>query len=123
MAKQTNAEMEIVYVLELGVEEFPFGLTYYGSDLEGLVGHVDKALAERADRARKAGVVCQTKTLEGSAAVEIVRRARDIGAELVVVGTHGRTGLAHVLLGSVAERVVRSSICPVLTVPFSKKAA
>jgi nucleotide-binding universal stress UspA family protein len=51
-----------------------------------------------------------------------VMRARDTGAELVV-GTHSRTGLAHMLLGSVAEKIVRRSTCPVLTVPFSKKAA
>ena len=69
------------------------------------------------------GVPCHTKTLEGSASTEVIQRARQIGAELVVVGTHGRTGLAHILLGSVAEKTVRHSICPVLTVPFSKKAA
>jgi nucleotide-binding universal stress UspA family protein len=42
---------------------------------------------------------------------------------MIVVGTHGRRGLAHVLLGSVAEKVVHRSTCPVLTIPFSKKAA
>jgi universal stress protein A len=40
-----------------------------------------------------------------------------------VVGTHGRRGVAHALMGSVAERVVQRAACPVLTVPFSKKAA
>ena len=123
LAKQTNGEIEIVYVLELGVEEFPFGLTAFGSDLEGLTAYVDRELASRAARAVKEGVPCQTKTLEGSASTEVIQRARHIGAELVVVGTHGRTGLAHILLGSVAEKIVRRSICPVLTVPFSKKAA
>ncbi len=59
----------------------------------------------------------------GRAATEIVQRARDIGADLIVIGTHGRRGLAHVMLGSVAERVVQHAACPVLTVPFSKKAA
>ena len=53
------------------------------------------------------------------AAAEIVGRAREVGAGLIVVGTHGRRGLAHVLLGSVAERVVQHAGCPVLTVPFS----
>ncbi len=123
LAKQSNAELEIVYVLELGVEEFPFGLTYYGSDRGGVVAQIDRALAERADHAKKAGIACRTNMLEGSAAIEVVRRAREAGAELVVVGTHGRTGLAHILLGSVAEKIVRHSTCPVLTVPFSKKAA
>ena len=48
--------------------------------------------------------------------LEIIRYAREHSIELVVMGTHGRTGLKHVLMGSVAERVVRKSPCPVLTV-------
>lgn len=47
---------------------------------------------------------------------EIVRLARQLKADLIVMGTHGRTGLAHMLLGSVAERVVRLAPVPVLTV-------
>ncbi len=123
LAKQSNGELEIIYVFELGVAEFPLGLTPFGSDLEGLMAHIDRELKRRAARAQKEGVTCQTKVLEGSASTQVIQRARDIGAELVVVGTHGRTGLAHILLGSVAEKIVRRSICPVLTVPFSKKAA
>ena len=45
----------------------------------------------------------------------VVEVASDRGADLIVMGTHGRTGLAHVLLGSVAERVLRTAPCPVLT--------
>lgn len=52
----------------------------------------------------------------GAAYHEICRYARDAKIDLLVVGTHGRTGLKHLLLGSVAERVVRGSPCPVLTV-------
>lgn len=47
---------------------------------------------------------------------EIVRLARQLKADLIVMGTHGRTGLAHMLLGSVAERVIRLAPVPVLTV-------
>jgi nucleotide-binding universal stress UspA family protein len=53
---------------------------------------------------------------QGSAFAEIVRYARENEIDLIVIGTHGRTGLAHVLLGSVAEKVVRKADCPVLTV-------
>jgi nucleotide-binding universal stress UspA family protein len=53
---------------------------------------------------------------EGSPFVEIVRYAREMGIDLIVIGTHGRTGLKHLLLGSVAENVVRKASCPVLTV-------
>lgn len=52
----------------------------------------------------------------GNPHVEIVRAAREENADLVIVGTHGRGPVAHILLGSVAERVVRSAPCPVLTV-------
>jgi nucleotide-binding universal stress UspA family protein len=52
----------------------------------------------------------------GPPADTIVRLARERGADLIVMGTHGRTGLQHALLGSVAEKVVRLAPCPVLTV-------
>ncbi len=52
----------------------------------------------------------------GSAAEEIIAAARDLHADLVCISTHGRSGLARVLLGSVAEHVVRQAPCPVLTV-------
>jgi|SRR3954469_25345652 nucleotide-binding universal stress UspA family protein len=53
---------------------------------------------------------------EGTPFYEIVRFAREQNIDLVVMGTHGHTGLAHVLMGSVAEKVVRKAPCPVLTV-------
>ncbi|AMV39559.1 universal stress protein [Planctomyces sp. SH-PL62] len=52
----------------------------------------------------------------GVAAEAIVDHAAEIKADLIVIATHGRTGLSHVLLGSVAERIVREAPCPVLTV-------
>ncbi len=56
------------------------------------------------------------KSVPGVPYVEIPQAAKDIDAQLIVIGTHGRTGLAHMLLGSVAERVVRTSEVPVLTI-------
>jgi nucleotide-binding universal stress UspA family protein len=122
MAKPSQAEIEILHVIELA-EQFPFGVVYFDADLGALYAGVDLHLSERADRVRGAGLPCTTKIREGSAVTEITKRGRDIGADLIVVGTHGRTGLAHAMLGSVAERVVRRASCPVLTVPYSKKAA
>jgi universal stress protein A len=57
----------------------------------------------------------------GSPAQVIVDTAKRNGAELIVMGTHGRTGLAHMLIGSVAERVVRTARCPVLTVRYTPR--
>src|SRR5229473_4269720 len=58
----------------------------------------------------------ETKLVEGNPAREILRAAREIKPELIVMGTHGRTGLSRLLMGSVAEEVVRKSPFPVLTV-------
>jgi nucleotide-binding universal stress UspA family protein len=52
----------------------------------------------------------------GSPAAEIIQAASDLKADLVCIGTHGRGGIAHLLLGSVAEKVVRQAPCPVLTI-------
>jgi nucleotide-binding universal stress UspA family protein len=57
-----------------------------------------------------------TETATGTPFLEIITAARLQDIDLIVVGTHGRTGLAHVMLGSVAERIVRKAPCPVLTV-------
>jgi len=121
-AKSDKAEIEILHVIEL-IEEFPFGTVHFDADYGALYESVDTRLNERADRVRAAGIACTTKIREGSAVPEITQRGRDIGADLIVVGTHGRTGISHAMLGSVAERVVRRAPCPVLTVPFSRKAA
>jgi nucleotide-binding universal stress UspA family protein len=77
-------------------------------ELSRLVGR----LAERGFRAR--GVL-----RTGSPFEQIVHTATTEPADMIVLGTHGRTGLSHLLMGSVAERVVRSAHCPVLTVRYA----
>jgi nucleotide-binding universal stress UspA family protein len=68
------------------------------------------------DTLARTGAPGETRVVEGEAANAIVTCAEELGAELVVVGTHGRTGLRRLALGSVAERVVRNASCSVLTV-------
>jgi nucleotide-binding universal stress UspA family protein len=75
-----------------------------------------KRLAALVARASKAGVRAKALLLEGVAAQGIGRAARSHRADLVVIGTHGRTGLAKLFLGSVAAHVLASAPCPVLTV-------
>jgi len=62
---------------------------------------------------------------EGIPVLEILRVAAETNSDLIVMGTHGRTGLGRALLGSVAEQVVRRALCPVLTVklPFPEKSS
>ncbi len=63
------------------------------------------------------------KLVNGDPAAEIVRQAEAEGADMIVMGTHGRTGLRRLLMGSVAEAVVRRAACPVLTVKHPHEAA
>lgn len=79
--------------------------------------HTVHLLAQAVEQARAAGAVAvESVILQGAPFTEIMARARDGGHDLIVMGTHGRTGLRHFLLGSVAERVVRRAPCAVLTV-------
>lgn len=75
-----------------------------------------RRLAAALARVRRVRVRAQAIFAEGLPADEILRAARRARADLIVMGTHGRTGVSRVFLGSVAERVVRESRCPVLTV-------
>ena len=66
--------------------------------------------------AEAAPLAVRTLLRRGAPFVEIVAAAREEDADLIVIGTHGRGAIAHMLLGSVAEKVVRKASCPVLTV-------
>ena len=66
--------------------------------------------------AREAGMTVERRLAEGDPAMEIPEAARQIGGDLIVLGTHGRSGLRRLLMGSVSEEVVREAPCPVLTV-------
>ena len=75
-----------------------------------------RRLAAVLARARRARLRARAIFAEGLPADEILRAARRARADLIVMGTHGRTGVSRVFMGSVADRVVRESRCPVLTV-------
>jgi nucleotide-binding universal stress UspA family protein len=64
-----------------------------------------------------AGQRAEYVALQGTAEGVILKLAEDKGADIIVMGTHGRRGLGHVFLGSIAERVLRMAQCPVITVP------
>lgn len=76
----------------------------------------EKELERLHRAARKAGVRSTTVVVEGFAADQIVRVAKARRADLIVMGTHGRTGLSKMVMGSVATRVIASAPCPVMTV-------
>lgn len=75
-----------------------------------------RQLTKLTEKARKAGIRAVGVVVEGDAGPQIVRAARSKRADLVVVGTHGRTGLVRFFVGSVAQRVVATAPCPVMVV-------
>jgi universal stress protein A len=118
LAAKFDAELHLLHALEAHLSSTPtFGL---GLDLPSYVKEsraaAEKALAGVLDPQRTAGRTVVRSLVEGSPKVEIIRYARTHDINLIVLATHGRTGLAHVLIGSVAESVVRTAPCPVLTI-------
>jgi universal stress protein A len=79
-------------------------------------------LAAAAGRVETPGVPVSTEIRHGSAFEGIIYEAKAIEADLIVMGTHGRRGLSHLMLGSVAERVIRGAHCPVLAVRMTAEA-
>ena len=82
-------------------------------DREQLLAHTKKFVATES----APGTPTDTVLREGNTAVEILTQATDMNADLIVIGTHGRSGFERLVLGSVAEKVLRKANCPVLTVP------
>ncbi|MCV2219395.1 universal stress protein [Thauera sp. Sel9] len=92
--------------------------------LSNMMGEIKQNAAEDMQQfcqANFTGLDSTTHVVFGSAHEELLREAERIGADLIVMGTHGRTGLEKLLMGSTAEKIVRSSPIPVLTVRESEK--
>jgi nucleotide-binding universal stress UspA family protein len=115
MAKSHAAGVDILHVTELLPDmdrSWPAADVYFNERrkiAEGL-------LQQLVDRYAESGVSAQSRQRLGIPSQQINRAANECGADLVVVGSHGRSGLADLALGSTAERVVRGAPCPVFTV-------
>lgn len=119
LAKHFHAELHILYVLQemLLITTDPGQLLMTPTvDVDAARKSAEQALERLPDAGQREGLTVVRATGEGSPFVEIVRYARENDIDLIVLGTHGRTGLKHVFLGSVAENVVRKASCPVLTI-------
>jgi nucleotide-binding universal stress UspA family protein len=117
MAERFDAELHLLHVLETHLSAPQFGM---GLAVPGLVEESEdkalKALAKLPSAAWNEDRNVVLATAKGPPFLEIIRYAKDKEIGMIVMGTHGRSGLAHALIGSVAERVVRKASCPVLTV-------
>ncbi len=118
LAKQFGAKLVLLHVTDI------FSLAEMGCGMEGgmdplpiLREQCQQRMAEMKALLPEAEIVVR----EASPRPAIVEAARKLNCQLIVMGTHGRSGLAHLLLGSVAEYVVRNSSVPVLTVRLHEK--
>jgi universal stress protein A len=121
LATRFGASLHLVHVLEDG-----YAVAAYSAEALGYLPpgireswqqEAEKHLNALLTPAERTQLKATTTVLFGGpAAREIVEHAKDQHMDLIVMGTHGRGGFAHLLLGSVAERVVRTALCPVLTV-------
>ncbi len=114
LAKTFDAAINVLYAVEVGMVPDDVAA---GTLVENLTAAGERVVADVRDHAETAGVRDVETTVEvGAPHRSILDTAEDWDADLVVMGTHGRTGLDRYLLGSVTEKVVRSSDVPVLTV-------
>jgi nucleotide-binding universal stress UspA family protein len=118
-ARTLGATVDVVHVYGLPAFNLPIEgaviptATYAAKLTDGLQRSLDATLA----RHGQAGVPIRGHLRAGTPHEELVQAARELGADLIALGTHARTGAAHAFLGSVAERVVRNADRPVLTLP------
>jgi universal stress protein A len=118
-AKAGRAELMVVHVVSPVVPVGGDGYVspkLYEEIAASTRAWAQKQLDKLLVKAKQAGVRAKGFVLEGSAHEQIIRFARSKHADLLVLGTHGRSGLAKLFLGSVAGRVVAAASCPVLTV-------
>jgi nucleotide-binding universal stress UspA family protein len=117
LAREHGAEIHLVHAYELpAAVTMAYGVAIPQAVWDGVQEAAAGRLEEGRKRAEAAGLRATTHLATAPAADAIANAAETFGADLIVMGTRGLTGLKHVLLGSVAERTIRSARCPVLTV-------
>jgi len=123
LGKRLGARLQLVHVFQLpqyvGWEEGMAMVAASASFLDELRKQAEQQLQKQLESVKQAGVAAEAVLVDGVPFQQVIERSEK--ADLVVMGTHGRTGLPRLMLGSVAERVVRLSKCPVLTVPAPEK--
>jgi nucleotide-binding universal stress UspA family protein len=117
LARRFGAELHLAHAFEIPV---PIVTPYEVAIPENYIEPVRQEARRRLEKARDEvagqGIAVKAHLTESPAASGIVRVAEEVGADLIVMGTRGNTGLKHLLLGSVAERTLRTAPCSVLTV-------
>lgn len=115
-ARQFGAELHLLYVVQLNYYVGDFGTVDIALLETEMRKSGEKQLASLAESEVGPQLRCEKSVRTGRTVSEIVAVAKETEADLIIISTHGHTGLKHVLLGSVAENVVRHAPCPVLIV-------
>jgi nucleotide-binding universal stress UspA family protein len=119
LADRFGASVELLHVVEDPFASGGWGSEYFVPDMaairQGAIDSASKRLDAQRAKLRARGVPMVATIRMGRPAKTIVEYAKAADANLIVMGTHGRTGASHLLMGSVAEHVVRTAPCPVLT--------
>lgn len=116
-ARTFGAEFIACHVLEMPVYPVSVGMGAVPPIMtDDIMPDVKRRLKETVAELAGDGLEVTEVVREGTPFVEIVQFAKDEGVDLIVMPTHGRTGIAHLIIGSTAERVVRKASCPVLVV-------
>ena len=116
-AKNLGAKITLLHVEPFAFSDVSQELFYEGTNASTRARNTAQdRLASLIDARRDQGVTIDSEVRQGIVWDEILGAARNLGAELIVMGTHGRTGFARGILGSVADNVVRSSTIPVMTI-------
>jgi universal stress protein A len=123
-ARELGATVDLVHVATEMTYPLPppMEVVTLPVDIASAVQEASSRLATQEESLRGRGVTCESTVLVGQADKEIVSHADKTHADLIIMGTHGRSGLGHVLIGSVAEKVVQHAHCPVLTLPAPREA-
>jgi nucleotide-binding universal stress UspA family protein len=117
LAQTFGAKLSLLHVLEPSLYLGEFTPPTMGEDLLGdLERQASAELARVLPEAQQATIEVTRSVVMGSPSQKIVETAETEHVDLILMATHGRTGLSHLLIGSVAERVVRTAPCPVLTI-------
>jgi nucleotide-binding universal stress UspA family protein len=117
LAKALGAELIVMHAFEIPMIGFPDGTLVATPELASRVLEgANVGLKKAAELHAGSGVAMRTLVKQGPTWQTITETATELGAGMIVMGTHGRHGLPRALLGSVAEKVVRTAHCPVLTI-------
>ena len=120
LAKQNDAELMVLHVID-PVSSYVTGEDIGGAELylkleETAKQEAESSMRKLIDKLSKLKVKPKSLLLRGTAHDQIVKAAKNRRANLIVIGTHGRSGLSRLLMGSVASKIVSTAHCPVLTV-------